>query len=203
MKLKLCPKCKQNLPLTSFTSTRAKFCNPCKLIHQLEQQKAMQQRAFERIKNKKQKKQTVIRISDLKKQVQRVFNKYIRLRDKDLPCISCQKRVESGDCGHYIAQGSSGFLRYNEDNCNFQCQGCNRFKHGDLINYRIGLIAKIGEKRVKWLEENRFKSHKWSREELENLLTTYQQKIKAMEWGQRNPHELKEMKANLEKSMDW
>lgn len=173
MKLKPCPKCKQNLPLTSFTSTRAKFCSPCKLIHQLEQQKAMQQRAFERIKNKKQKKQTVIRISDLKKQVQRVFNKYIRLRDKDLPCISCQKRVESGDCGHYIAQGSSGFLRYHEDNCHLQCTSCNRFKHGNLILYRMGLVDRIGEERVKFLEDNVNTLKKWTREELQEILNKY------------------------------
>lgn len=38
MTVKHCPKCGQDLPKSSFTSTRAKHCNSCKKIHQLELQ---------------------------------------------------------------------------------------------------------------------------------------------------------------------
>ena len=173
MTTKHCPKCNQDLPKSSFTSTRAKYCNPCKKIHQLELQHKRTLKQLERTKNKKRKKKTVIKISDLKKQVQRVFNKWIRQRDKDLPCISCGGNCGKWDAGHFIAQGSSGVLRYHPDNCHKQGVGCNRFKHGNLLEYRINLIKKIGEDRVKWLEDHRNDVKKWTREELEELLAKY------------------------------
>jgi len=172
-KTKQCRLCNENLPISSFTSTRAKYCNNCLIIRKLEQQKAMQQRAFERMKNKKQKKQTVIRISDLKKEVQRIFNKWIRERDKDIPCISCGKHSDKVDAGHFIAQGSSGYLRYHEGNVHKQCKSCNRFKHGNLLEYRINLVKKIGQENVEWLENHRNKTKKWTREELNEIKTRY------------------------------
>ena len=57
MKTKHCPHCNLDLPREAFTSTRAKYCINCKRIRQLEQQKAMQKRAFEKMKVKKQKKE--------------------------------------------------------------------------------------------------------------------------------------------------
>ena len=106
------------------------------------------------------------KLSELKKTVQRKVNAYVRLRDSGKPCISCGKPIVSGHAGHYIAQGSSGALRYNLDNVNLQCLADNLFKHGALIEYRIGLVKKIGEKRVKWLEAHRHDIKKWERSEL-------------------------------------
>lgn len=120
---------------------------------------------------------TRISIADLKKKAQRVFNKWVRERDAGLPCISCQKRiVGSGQAGHYIAQGSSGLLRYNELNCHLQCSACNLYLHGNLIFYRINLVKKIGEDQVKWLEENARSIKKWDRQELEEIISKYASK---------------------------
>ncbi|MCP3681721.1 MAG: recombination protein NinG [bacterium] len=121
-----------------------------------------------------------IRISlpQLKKKVQRVVNKYVRERDKDLPCISCGKMVEKKDAGHYVAQGSSGLLRFDTQNINGQCRGCNRFKYGNLIEYRIGLVERIGEDHVKLLEESRHETYRYTREELEMLLERFKSSIK-------------------------
>ncbi len=60
MKTKHCPLCNLDLPKDAFTSTRAKYCKNCTRIRQLEQQKEMQQRAFERVKAKKQKKEQLL-----------------------------------------------------------------------------------------------------------------------------------------------
>jgi len=51
-----------------------------------------------------------------------------------------------------------------------QCVSCNRFKHGNLIEYRINLVKKIGIKKVEWLEEHRKDVKRWTREELEEIL---------------------------------
>ena len=119
------------------------------------------------------------KLSDLKKEVQKEFNKYIRLRDKDLKCISCGKN-EVEHAGHYIAQGSSGLLRFNENNVNGQCRNCNVWQHGNLIGYRIGLVKKIGLEKVELLEEYRKAVKKWTREELENKLEDIKLKLKEL-----------------------
>lgn len=176
MKLKLCPKCQESLPLASFTSARAKYCRKCLVIRKLEQRNAMTQRSLERTKVKKQKTVGIVRISDLKKEAQKVFNKYIRTRDKDLPCISCgATTARAWHAGHFWAQGMNGALRFFVDNCHKQCDSCNVWKHGNLLNYRINLVKKIGEERVKNLDNLHTLMKRWTREELEAIISKYKQ----------------------------
>jgi hypothetical protein len=87
------------------------------------------------------------------KEAQVEFNKYIRLRDEHLPCISCG-RFHSGQyhAGHYRSVGSAPELRFNELNIHKQCSACNNYLSGNIINYRRNLIAKIGMDKVDWLE---------------------------------------------------
>lgn len=126
---------------------------------------------IERLKLKnKQKKEP--KLSELKKIVQKKVNAYIRERDKDLPCISCGRVADTYHGGHYISQGSGGALRYNFDNIHKQCAGCNLFKHGNLIEYRIALIQKIGIERVEWLENHRHDIKKWTKEQLQDVLNS-------------------------------
>lgn len=174
LKMKICKLCKEELPLTSYTSTRAHYCNNCRVVRKLTQQREMQQLAFDRLTNKKQKKQVVLSIKQLKSKAQRVFNKWIRNRDKDLPCISCQKWANKFDAGHFWAMGSKSFLRYHEDNCHKQCSfKCNHNLSGNQGEYRIYLIEKIGIGRVDWLEKHRNDTHKFTRTELEEIIEKY------------------------------
>jgi hypothetical protein len=91
--------------------------------------------------------------SDYFNELQTVVNKFIRLRDKDEPCISCG-RFHSGQwhAGHYRSRGACPELRFNEDNIHKQCAPCNTHKSGNQAEYRIRLIQKIGLARVEWLE---------------------------------------------------
>ena len=109
-------------------------------------------------------------LAQLKNTVQRAINAYVRRRDADKPCISCQRYVEAKEAGHYIAQGASGFLRYNLDNLRGQCRSCNHFKRGNAIEYRIALAKEIGEDRVKWLEDHRKDIKRWTRDELLDII---------------------------------
>lgn len=117
------------------------------------------------LKTKKQ-----LPLPQLKKKVQNAVNKYVRERDKDLPCISCGKRATTWHAGHYWPMGSNGALRYNLDGLNKQCVSCNLFKHGNQGEYRFGLIAKIGEDRVSELDKHRHDIKKWNRIELQEIL---------------------------------
>ncbi len=178
-KNKTCMKCKKLLPGVFFTSARAKYCNPCLVIHKLEKRNEMTLRSLNRSKVKKQKTVGIIRISDLKKEVQKVVNKYVRLRDAELGCISCS----TGKCdeaGHFWPMGANGALRYDTDNLHGQCTSCNRWRHGNLLEYRLALVKKIGDMRVMYLDDHHHDIKKWEREELEEIRATYTQKIKEM-----------------------
>ena len=96
--------------------------------------------------------------SDYVKEAQAAFNAYIRVRDRNKPCISCGaaqgETVRGGkfDAGHYRSRGSAGHLRYNSLNCHSQCVKCNRYLSGNVVEYRKGLISRIGAERVEQLE---------------------------------------------------
>lgn len=87
------------------------------------------------------------------KEAQSEFNKYIRLRDAKEPCISCQRHHQGQyHAGHYRTVGAHPELRFNEINCQKQCAPCNNHLSGNLVDYRINLIKKVGLDKVEWLE---------------------------------------------------
>lgn len=109
---------------------------------------------------------------------QAVFNTFIRLRDKGLPCISCG-RGQVEHASHYYSAGKYSHLRFNEDNVHGACMRCNYFLHGNLIPYRKNLEIKIGAERLMLLDgiaERRV--HKWSILELQTIRDEYKAKIK-------------------------
>lgn len=126
-------------------------------------------------------------IPRLKEKAQIAFNKYIRVRDGEL-CISCGfvPHVKNGElvtrqfhAGHYKSQGGNGALRYDENNVHAQCSICNNHLSGNLANYRIALIKKIGEDEVVKLEKSK-EIKKWDKESLDEIITIYKAKLKAL-----------------------
>lgn len=109
----------------------------------------------------------------LLEKAQRIFNSYIRERDKYAGCISCGGPVEQA--GHYHSQGHHSALRFDTTNTNGQCKRCNMFLHGNLIKYRQGLVDRFGEQIVLQLEEtaNNNRLKKWSRDELEDIIKKF------------------------------
>lgn len=117
------------------------------------------------------------------KAAQKEVNKFIRLRDKGLPCIACGAPWKpSFQASHFIPQGRSSFLRFHEDNIHSGCIRCNLFVGGGNIHgYRPRLVEKIGEQEVEWLEENQHRIKKWDISELKELIKHYKAKIKELE----------------------
>lgn len=115
----------------------------------------------------------------LKKKAQATFNAYIRARDNDKGCISCSGQVQNA--GHYYSEGHHPALQFNEVNVNGQCVRCNRYLHGNLINYRIGLVKRYGEQKVLLLEWTAKKPAKrWKRIELIAIIQYYQEETKKL-----------------------
>jgi hypothetical protein len=131
-------------------------------------------------------KEALLTIPELKKLAQTAFNAFIRERDKDRPCICCGRfKVEHSltgsvwDAGHYRSTGSADHLRFDEDNCHRQLVKCNQWGAGRAVDYRIGLINRIGLERVEALEADNAVV-KWTREGLIATRKTYQAKLKQM-----------------------
>ena len=117
----------------------------------------------------------------LLKIAQDTFNKFIRLRDKDEPCISCGyisdgKNSRQWHAGHYRPAGQNSALRFDELNTHKQCSICNNHKSGNLVPYRENLIKKIGLDKVEELE-NQKTLKKWAIEELQDIIDTYKAKL--------------------------
>jgi hypothetical protein len=79
------------------------------------------------------------------------------------------------DAGHYVPVKGGSFLRFNEYNVNGECKRCNGFDEFHLIGYRKHLIMKIGKEMVEWLEKHRFEVKKWTRTELNEIITKHKQ----------------------------
>jgi len=131
------------------------------------------------------------RIPDLIKEAQTAFNAFIRERDRDQTCICCGRtgtnvdglHAHGWDAGHYRSTGSASHLRFNEDNCHRQLVYCNRHGAGRAVDYRIGLVVRIGIARVEALEASNA-PHKWERDELIAIRALYVGKLKELKKGQ-------------------
>lgn len=114
------------------------------------------------------------------KELQVIFNKYIRLRDAQKNCISCGGKLGSKyDAGHYKSCGAHPELRFEELNVHAQCVRCNQHLSGNLIGYRKGLLIRIGTEKVEWLE-SKHEPLKLTIEEIKELKKVYQDKCKAL-----------------------
>ena len=146
-----------------------------------EKAKQVRQRKADKTKREKMKSK-----AEWVAEAQAAFNAYIRLRDLGKPCICCgQPLGESSvgglyDCGHYRSVGSASHLRFHEDNANGQRKVCNRYGAGRAVDYRIGLIARIGIERVEALEHSNA-VHKWTKDELIEITQVYRTKLKEMQ----------------------
>lgn len=121
----------------------------------------------------------------LVKEAQIAFNSFIRQRDREQPCICCGLPLGTGsvggafDAGHYRSIGSAPHLRFNEDNCHAQKKSCNRFGSGRAVDYRLGLIARIGLAAVEALENDNAARH-YTKDELRALAALYRAKLKEL-----------------------
>lgn len=125
-------------------------------------------------------------LPDWIKDVQRVFNAYIRARDHDKPCICCgrtsSKQFLTGsnwDCGHYRSTGSAPHLRFDERNAHRQLVVCNRHGAGRAVDYRRGLIERIGLETVEALEADQA-PRRLTIEDLKRMKVEYSAKLRAL-----------------------
>ena len=119
------------------------------------------------------------------REAQQAFNEYIRTRDQAAGhlCISSGKPLDwSGnavDAGHYRSVGSAPHLRFDERNCHAQSKQDNRFLSGNAVDYRIGLIARIGQEAVDALEADQ-SVRKYTVEQIKGIKAYYRAKTREL-----------------------
>lgn len=143
--------------------------------------KAKEQRERESRKELKGIKESLKSHSDWLKDLQKVFNAYIRKRDEGLPCISCGSMTGKRDCGHLFSVGGNPELRFDEDNSNSQCVFCNQHNHGAIADYMLNLPKRIGQKRFNALLERRGRPNKLTIPEIKEKIKHYKEKLKELQ----------------------
>ena len=115
------------------------------------------------------------------KETQAAFNKFIRLRDAQEPCISCGRHHQGQyHAGHYKSVGATPELRFDENNCHKQCAPCNNHLSGNIANYRPRMLEKIGQEEMDRIEGVQ-KLNKYSIDDLKEIKKTYNAKARELE----------------------
>ena len=181
-------KCRVATCRTSFVPSRMgqAVCSPaCALIdgprHAPKARKALDQIDRKEIKVRKEKLKSR---ADHAKDTQQAFNEWVRLRDADLPCVSCGRHHDGQyHAGHYRTVAANPAIRFEPLNVHKQCAPCNNHKSGDIVNYRIELVKRIGAEAVEWLE-GPHEPKKYTVEQLKAITAEYRAKTRELKRGQ-------------------
>ncbi|MCC4260798.1 recombination protein NinG [Pseudomonas aestusnigri] len=164
---------------------REKWCSPeCGVqIARVLQEKARQAKAKRERRESREAKQRLKTRADYAKEAQAAINRYVRLRDAHLGCISCDKPASwhgQWHCSHFRSVGAAPHLRFNLWNMHKACSICNNHLSGNIPGYRPALIDKIGQGRVDWLESNQ-EVARYSVEYLKRLKRIFSKKCRLLE----------------------
>lgn len=118
-----------------------------------------------------------------KAKAQKVFNEFVRLRDAADGCISCDKPASwSGQwhASHWKSRGARPDLAFNEDNVHKSCSVCNNYMSGNVGEYRVRLVGKIGLFKIGILEADTQKPTPMRVEDYKRIHEEYKLKIKQL-----------------------
>ena len=121
-------------------------------------------------------------ISKLKKELDKWFSLFIRLRQSEeglCQCFTCgkvdhYKRMQNG---HFQSRRFMA-TRYSEDgNCEVQCVACNMFRGGEQYKFALNLDAKYGEGTAEDLESLARTIVKFTRVDYEDKISYYKSTV--------------------------
>jgi len=120
----------------------------------------------------------------LKKDLDKVFSIFIRLRVANsegiVKCFTCGKysHWKNGmQCGHYISRRHLS-TRFDEKNCQVQCEKCNLYDQGNAGKFAMHLIEEYGSTILRELDIKRNNKSNMGRFEYIHLINHYKNLIK-------------------------
>lgn len=177
-------KCRVESCRASFVPARLgqAVCSPACAILDAPKNLEKARKALDQLERKeiKVRKERLKSRADYLKDTQIAFNAWVRERDAMLPCVSCGRHHQGKyDAGHYRTVGSNPALRFESLNCHRQCSPCNTRLSGNIVNYRIELVKRIGAEKVEWLE-GPHEPKKYTIEELKAMTAEYRAKTREL-----------------------
>jgi hypothetical protein len=122
-------------------------------------------------------------ISKLKKELDKWFSLYIRLREAtaegSVQCFTCSRisHYKSGmQCGHFQSRRHHS-TRWHEQNCQVQCVKCNMYEQGEQFRFGVALDHKYGEGTAEELEFLSKMIMKFSRVDYEEKISYYKSAV--------------------------
>jgi len=128
------------------------------------------------LKSKKPKRSTLVKKADA------IFSQFIRQRNADdngmTECFTCGKKDhwKSLQCGHFMSRKHYS-TRWNEDNCQVQCAGCNVFRYGEQYTFGKNLDIFIKDGLAEELNILSHKIVKYDNNDLLELVDLYTKKL--------------------------
>ena len=130
-------------------------------------------------------------ISKLKKELDKWFSLFIRLREAtaegSVQCFTCSRisHYKSGmQNGHFQSRRHHS-TRWNELNCQVQCVKCNMYEQGEQFRFGIGLDGKYGEGTSEELEFLARTIMKVSRIDYEDKISYYKDLVEKLKKEKR------------------
>lgn len=121
--------------------------------------------------------------ADWAREAQTIVNKYVRLRDAHLGCVSCDKPANwhgQWHASHFRSVGAATAVRFNIWNIHKACSVCNSHLSGNLGSYLPRLIEKIGKEKVDWLyAQNQLV--RYDVQYLQRLKSVFSKKVRRLE----------------------
>jgi len=134
-------------------------------------------------KQAKVRKEAIEPISYWEKKAEAAVNKYVRLRDFHLGCVSCELPATWGGqwhASHFRSVGAASAVRFNLWNIHKACSVCNNHRSGNLSAYEPRLRVKIGDERVDWLRTQN-QITRYSRDYLRRLQKVFNKRNRRIE----------------------
>lgn len=160
-------------------------CSPsCALLHAAKKRER-ERKALDQIERKaiREAKERVKPRSDYLKEAQAAINRYVRLRDAHLGCVSCERPAAwqgQWHASHYRSRGAAPHLRFNLHNIHKSCSICNNHLSGNIMGYRPELVRRIGEERVALLEASQGRAG-FTTDYLKRLKRVFAEKTRRLE----------------------
>lgn len=126
-------------------------------------------------------------VSKLKKELDTIFSKYIRLKDADslgnVKCYTCgvvkQWQKDGMQAGHFMSRKHT-VTRWDEQNVKPQCYTCNCHYYGRQYEFGLHLNKEYGAGTSEALLQKSRQTKKNTIIDLQDLIDTYKQKFNSL-----------------------
>ena len=164
-------------------------CSPSCALSLAKSKRAKEEKR-EQVKQRKadrERKEAIKTLPQLAKEAEREVNRYVRARDANDGCISCDKPATwngQWHASHFRSVGAAPQLRFNLWNIHKSCSICNNWKSGNISDYTPRILSKIGREKYDFLLSKN-SCIKYNREYLRRLKQVFARKAKRKErWNE-------------------